>query len=89
MNYILFILALIAIALILLMCWQESKKRKIHFAIAILICILTTPLFGYFIISAFALRNPIGCTWCGNTKNEAEYCGLCGKNKEGSIKILI
>jgi 4-amino-4-deoxy-L-arabinose transferase-like glycosyltransferase len=87
MNYIFYLLAPIAIILTLLMCWQESKRRKIHVAMAILICILATPLFGYFIISSFALRNPVGCNWCGNTKNEAVYCGLCGKNKEGLAKI--
>jgi 4-amino-4-deoxy-L-arabinose transferase-like glycosyltransferase len=86
MRIIFYILAPFAIILTLLMCWQESQKRKIHFILAIFICMLITPFFGYFIICSFALRNPIGCNWCGNTKNEAEYCGLCGKNKEGQIR---
>ena len=65
------------------MCYQESKNRKINFFLALLICIVTTPLIGYFIISSFGLRNPKGCNWCGNTKNEAVFCGICGKNDEG------
>jgi 4-amino-4-deoxy-L-arabinose transferase-like glycosyltransferase len=86
MNYIFYILAPIAIVLTLLMCWQESKKRKIHFVIAIILCVFITPFFAYFIISTQGLRNPKGCNWCGNIKNEAEFCGLCGKNVEGVMR---
>lgn len=82
--FIIFYLLLLLLAV--LMCVQESKKRKINFFVALLICILVTPLFGYFIILAFPLRNPRGCQWCGNTKNEAEYCGVCGKNIQGEAK---
>jgi hypothetical protein len=32
-------------------------------------------------------RNPKGCKWCGNTKNEAKFCGLCGKNENGEQRI--
>ncbi|MDI1234346.1 MAG: hypothetical protein PSX81_08695 [bacterium] len=71
------------LVLAILMCRQESKIRKINFWVALLICFLTTPIFGYFIISSFALRNPIGCQWCGNSENEVEFCGVCGKNTEG------
>jgi hypothetical protein len=66
------------------MCWQESKKRKINFFLALAICLLVTPFLGYFIISSFALRRAAGCIWCGNAYNEAEYCGMCGKNAEGN-----
>jgi hypothetical protein len=76
----------IAIALTLLMCLQESKRRRINFFFALLICIVATPLLGYFLISMFGLRNPRGCKWCGNKDNEAEYCGICGKNEEGVLK---
>jgi multisubunit Na+/H+ antiporter MnhG subunit len=68
------------------MCLQESKKRKIHFVVALLFCLLITPFFAYFIISAQGLRNPRGCNRCGNTKNEAEYCGLCKKNEFGELR---
>lgn len=82
--FIIFYLLLIALSV--LMCLQESRKREINFFVALLICALITPLVGYFIILAFPLRNPRGCQWCGNTKNEAEYCGICGKNALGELK---
>lgn len=73
--------------LTILMCWQESRNRKINFFVALGICFLTSPLFGYLIIiSCFKLRNPRGCEWCGNKENEAEYCGLCGKDSKGSVR---
>ena len=73
----------VALALTILMCLQESKKRKINLLVALLLCIILTPLIGYLIISGRPLRNPKGCKWCGNEKNEAEYCGICGKNENG------
>ncbi len=75
-------------ALTFLMCWQESKKRKIHFIVAVMVCILITPLFGYFFIISRPLRNPIGCKHCGNRFNEAEFCGICGKNSAGSLRSV-
>ena len=77
-------LAIIMLVLAILMCLQESKKRKINFWLALLICILVSPVFGYFIISSFGLRNPRGCTWCGNQYNEAVFCGICGKDADGN-----
>ena len=86
MNYFYILIGTIGYILAFLMCWQESKRRKIHFIIAIVICILITPLFGYIIIRCFAPRNIYGCKWCGNKYNEAEYCGLCSKNEEGDLR---
>lgn len=82
-DLIVFLIVTFFIIITILMCLQESKKRKINVFVALLICCLATPIFGYFIVSSFALRNPAGCQWCGNKDNEAEYCGLCGKNAEG------
>jgi len=79
------VVAMIILTLTVLMCIQESKRRKIHFVLALAICIVATPLFGYIAISTFALRNPRGCAFCGNEKNEAVYCGRCGKNAEGEM----
>ena len=79
------ILSIAYLILIILMCKQESERRKINFFVAILICIIITPFFGYFVISNFGLRNPKGCKWCNNTYNEAEYCGICNKNEAGLI----
>ena len=73
----------VVLTLTILMCYQESKKRKINFFIALLLCFVNTPLIGYFIVSSRPLRNPRGCKWCGNEKNEAKYCGICGKNENG------
>lgn len=68
------------------MCWQESKRRKINFFIALALCLITTPFFGYFIIANRPLRNPKGCKWCGNNYNEAIYCGMCDKNEKGELR---
>lgn len=80
-----FILIFIIVMLVLtvLMCRQESKRRKISFTTALLICLIISPLFGYLFISSRPLRNPRGCVWCGNEENEADYCGICGKNEAG------
>lgn len=82
------IIALIIILLVLtvLMCLQESKKRKIELLPAILICVLLSPFIGYFIISNRPLRNPKGCLHCGNEYNEVEFCGICGKNVAGELR---
>jgi len=85
-NLFLMIAILAAVVLTLLMCVQESRKRKIHFAVALLLCILLTPLLGYFIISNQPLRNQQPCNWCGNTQKETIYCGICGKNEAGEIR---
>ncbi len=85
MIYFIFIVLFV---LTLLMCRQESKKRKISFLSAILICIFTTPFLGLGIIMNRPLRNPVGCNWCGNMENEAEFCGVCGKNKDGETRII-
>ncbi len=83
MAYLIFIPSIAYIIIAILMCRQESKNRKINFFIALLICLIITPFFGYFVISNFALRNPKGCKWCNNSENEAEYCGICKKNDAG------
>lgn len=82
---IILIFVIAYIVIILLMCKQESGYRKINFFVAVLICVIITPFFGYFVISNFPLRNPKGCKWCNNSLNEAEYCGICRKNEEGLI----
>lgn len=87
MTYVAIILILIFLAFTILMCWQESKRRKIHFLIALLLCLLFTPVIGYFLISSRPLRNPRGCKYCGNMQNEAEYCGVCGKNAAGELRV--
>jgi hypothetical protein len=84
-NILLGLLGTVYVVVAILMCWQESKNRKINFFLAVLLCIIITPFFAYFLFDFFPTRNPKGCVWCGNKKNEAEYCGLCGKNKNGEL----
>lgn len=81
--------ALLFIALLtvtILMCWQESQVRKINFWLALLLCLILSPFFGYLIIGSVKLRKPRGCNWCKNAANEAEYCYYCGKNEEGNLR---
>ena len=85
MHYIHYIAIAIGVILILLTGIQESRKRKINVFFALLILFLATPLFGYFILSNIAIRNPIGCKWCGNNKNEVEYCGICNNTNINTI----
>ncbi|MDR6564242.1 biotin transporter BioY [Arcicella sp. BE140] len=85
MVYLLLIFPIAYLIITILMCKQESENRKINFFVALLICLVMTPIMGYFIISNFALRNPRGCKWCNNSQNEAEYCGVCKKNSAGLI----
>lgn len=60
--------------------------KKIGFANSLLLCILLSPFIGFLIAEGSALKNPRGCNWCGNKENEAEYCGICGKNEAGNLK---
>jgi len=68
-----------------LFAWHEGSRRTIGFIPALLIAFLI-PLFGIFIIESFRLKTA-GCKWCGNKYNEAEYCGGCGKNEAGELKL--
>jgi D-alanyl-lipoteichoic acid acyltransferase DltB (MBOAT superfamily) len=77
------------VLLVLLFAWQESRKRKISFFFAALICLTLSPIIGYFIVTNRPLRNPIGCQWCGNTENESAVCGICGKNANGEQVLPI
>lgn len=78
--------AIVFTLLCVLMCYQESKKRKIKFGWALLLLVFLTPIIGYFVIISRPLRKAKGCNWCGNPLNEAEYCGICGKNELGLTK---
>ncbi|MFY0644631.1 MAG: hypothetical protein JXR19_09225 [Bacteroidia bacterium] len=60
-------------------------NRKGGFWRAFLLSLVLTPLISLFITIGSAKKDPRGCTHCGNDKNEAEYCGICGKNYEGDL----
>jgi hypothetical protein len=85
-NIFLGFVIIIYVVLAVLMCLQESHKRKINFFVALILSILITPFFAYFAIGLFPARNPKGCKWCGNKYNEAEFCGMCGKNELGELR---
>jgi presenilin-like A22 family membrane protease len=80
------VLIIIGLTLCVLMCIQESKRRKLNIIMAFLICIFCTPLIAYFIFESLPLRNPRGCIQCNNEYNEAEFCGICGKNDAGELR---
>lgn len=74
------------VTMAILYAYHEGGKRKPGFVGCLLIMLIFTPFFGYFIIESFSQKNAKGCIWCGNKYNEAEYCGLCKKNKAGEIR---
>jgi len=80
------ILIIIFLLLPLGVAWFIGRHRKIGFWGSLLFSIILTPFIGFIITIASAVKNPVGCTWCGNEDNEVEYCGLCGKNRDGEIK---
>jgi hypothetical protein len=85
-QYLVFILTAFWIIVSFCYAYFEGTKKTIGFWGCIFIMLIFTPFFGYFIIESFAQKNAKGCGWCGNKYNEAEYCGICGKNKEGVVR---
>lgn len=65
---------------------KVGRYKNIGFVGTLLLCILTTPFIGYLVAAGGGLKDAKGCKWCGNKYNEAEYCGLCGKNDDGEIR---
>lgn len=61
-------------------------NRKGGFWRAFLIGMLFTPLAGIIFVVGSGKKNPKGCRHCGNKYNEAEYCGICGKNDNGDLR---
>jgi hypothetical protein len=67
-------------------CWTEGKKSVIGFWGSLVACIILTPLGGVLLVWLLPKKNRPGCLHCGNKYNEAEYCGICGKNILGERK---
>ncbi len=63
-----------------------GRHKKIGFLNTFLLCLFTTPFIGYLIAEGGGRSNAKGCKWCGNKENEAEFCGLCGKNDDGETR---
>jgi hypothetical protein len=81
-NILPILFASLLILIIILMCWQESKRREINFFLALLLCILLTPIIAYFVIIHRPLRIKRFCWHCNNTKSETKKCGVCGGDTE-------
>ncbi len=58
-------------------------NRRGGFLRAFLMGLIFSPLIGLILVLGSAQKNPRGCAHCGNTSNEAEFCGLCRKNEAG------
>ena len=86
MNTFFTICTIFWVTVSLLYAYYEGRKRKPGFWGCLIIMMIFTPFFGYFIIESFSQKKAKGCKWCGNKYNEAEYCGLCGKNEEGVLR---
>ncbi len=63
-----------------------GRYKTVGFWGSFLLCLALSPFLGYLISEMVRQENPKGCKWCGNKYNEAEYCGICGKNDAGEIK---
>jgi hypothetical protein len=83
-NIVLFILGFFYIVIAILMCIQESNNRKINFWVALLLCIVITPFFAYFIIGLLPLRNPRGCNWVEIRKTKLNTAAYVEKMKRVS-----
>lgn len=60
-----------------------GKNRRIGFWKTFMWAMLLTPFIAIFIAMSSGRLDAKGCNHCGNDQNEAEYCGLCGKNEQG------
>jgi hypothetical protein len=85
MNWIAILFGLFFIPIFILYCYQRGQQKKAGFIIVLLIMIFCTPFIGYWIVEALP-NHKIPCPWCGNKKNETEYCGICHKNMAGKLK---
>ncbi len=66
-----------------------GEHRTIGFTWTFIIGVAFTPLAGYLAAESAALKKPRGCLYCGNRENEAEYCGVCGKNDNGDTQPVV
>jgi hypothetical protein len=60
--------------------------KKVGFWGTFLWSLLLSPLVGLFIAMSSGSKYAKGCKHCGNTANEAEFCGICGKNEAGQTR---
>jgi hypothetical protein len=63
-----------------------GRHKKIGFTKTLVICLIASPFIGYLVAEGGGQKNARGCKWCDNKDNEAEFCGLCGKNENGDMR---
>ena len=85
MNWITVPLGLVFLFLLVMYCLERGRQKRIGLPGVVAIMIFATPFFGYFIVEMLP-NHKRPCKWCGNKFNEADYCGLCGKNEIGEHK---
>lgn len=80
-----YILAIIPIAIHIGYYIEIIRTKKIHFLIALPLVLFSMASFMliYFLLENLSAKKKRICEKCGNTANEAEYCGLCGRNVSG------
>ena len=77
---------LLYIGLCFLIAYKIGGYKTIGFWTTFILSLVLSPIVGYWFAESSRLKNAVGCKWCGNKYNEAEYCGLCGKNATGEIR---
>jgi hypothetical protein len=62
--------SIIYVVFSVVLCFQESKLRKIKLVSALLLLFFLPPPIGYYLIINKPVRSPIGCPKCGNKELE-------------------
>ncbi len=85
MQTFFYILAPIYLTIVFMYSWFEGRKKATGFLGTFLI-VFFIPFIGFWIVELLSNQKAKGCKWCGNKYNEAEYCGVCGKNEDAEIR---
>ena len=81
--YILFIAVYLFLCVII---GKMARDKKLGFVRGFCLALFVSPFLAFFFAMNSGSSNPRGCKHCGNTENEAEYCGLCHKNEAGDLR---
>jgi hypothetical protein len=81
-----YFLAVFYLGICYLIAAKIGKYKKLGLWKTFVLCLIISPFFGYFIAENSRALNPKRCRWCQNNYNEAEYCGVCGKNDRGEVR---
>lgn len=65
-----------------------GKGRKTGYFGALVICLIISPLIGYWIVKGFFTKTTYKCKWCNHVIYEAaSSCPKCLKNDAGEMVI--